>query len=45
VRTRTKITKVVIPAAGFGTRMLPPTKAVPTRVFEEMQSYPQLNRS
>ena len=29
---RTKITKAVIPAAGFGTRMLPATKAVAKEV-------------
>ena len=31
--THTKITKAVIPAAGFGTRMLPATKAVPKELL------------
>jgi CTP:molybdopterin cytidylyltransferase MocA len=30
---RQKITKAVIPAAGFGTRMLPATKAVPKEML------------
>jgi len=30
---QTKITKAVIPAAGFGTRMLPATKAMPKELL------------
>ena len=33
VRSHKKIAKAVIPAAGFGTRMLPATKAVPKELL------------